>query len=60
MPTLFEKYNLGKMQVKNRVVMAPMGFSHTDADGAYSDRQIEYYVDRARGGLALSTLPQRW
>jgi len=51
MPTLFEKYNLGKMQVKNRVVMAPMGFSHTDADGAYSDRQIEYYVDRARGGF---------
>ncbi len=33
--------------------MNPMGFSHTDPDGGFSDRQIEYYVERARGGFGL-------
>ena len=53
MPTLFEKVKIGNLELKNRVVMAPMGFAHTDNDGAYSDRQIEYYVERARGGFGL-------
>jgi 2-enoate reductase len=33
--------------------MGPMGFAHTDCDGAYSDRQIEYYAERAKGGYGL-------
>jgi 2-enoate reductase len=53
MPTLFEKVKIGSLELKNRVVMDPMGFSHTDSDGGYSDRQIEYYVERARGEFGL-------
>ncbi|HHU63242.1 MAG TPA: FAD-dependent oxidoreductase [Clostridiales bacterium] len=53
MPTLFEKVKIGNLELKNRVVMNPMGFSHTDPDGGFSDRQIEYYVERARGGFGL-------
>ncbi|MGI6145622.1 MAG: FAD-dependent oxidoreductase [Clostridia bacterium] len=53
MATLFEKVKLGGLELKNRVVMDPMGFSHTNSDGGYSDRQIEYYVERAKGGFGL-------
>ncbi|MGI6778906.1 MAG: FAD-dependent oxidoreductase [Acetivibrionales bacterium] len=53
MATLFEKVKIGNLELKNRVVMDPMGFSHTDADGAYSDRQIDYYEERAKGGFGL-------
>lgn len=53
MPTLFEEVKIGNLELKNRVVMAPMGFAHTDPDGGYSERQIEYYVERARGGFGL-------
>ncbi|MFY9175126.1 MAG: FAD-dependent oxidoreductase [Peptococcia bacterium] len=53
MPTLFEEVNIGNLRLKNRLVMDPMGFAHTDSDGGYSDRQIEYYVERAKGGFGL-------
>lgn len=53
MATLFEKVKIGNLELKNRVVMDPMGFSHTDSDGGYSDRQIDYYVERAKGGFGL-------
>ena len=53
MATLFEKVTLGNLELKNRVVMCPMGFAHTDSDGGYSDRQIDYYVERAKGGFGL-------
>jgi 2-enoate reductase len=53
MATLFEKVKIGNLELKNRVVMAPMGFAHTDADGGYSDRQIDFYEERAKGGFGL-------
>ncbi len=53
MATLFEKVKIGNLELKNRVVMCPMGFAHTDLDGGYSDRQINYYVERAKGGFGL-------
>ena len=53
MAKLFEKNIIGGVELKNRLGMGPMGFGHTDADGGYSDRQIEYYVERAKGGYGL-------
>jgi 2-enoate reductase len=53
MATLFEKVKIGNLELKNRIVMAPMGFAHTDPDGGYSDRQIDYYEARAKGGFGL-------
>ncbi len=50
---LFDKTTIGGVELKNRLGMGPMGFGHTDADGAYSDRQITYYTERAKGGYAL-------
>ncbi|OIJ19253.1 2,4-dienoyl-CoA reductase [Anaerobacillus alkalidiazotrophicus] len=46
------KANIGKMKLRNRVFMAPMGTT-TDPDGGYSDRNIHYFTARAKGGIGL-------
>lgn len=50
---LFEPGKIGKMTVKNRIVMAAMGTMLTDLDGRLSQREIDYYVARAKGGTGL-------
>lgn len=51
---LFTPTTIGKMQMKNRLAMAPMGaFGLVDEYGCFSQRGIDYYVERAKGGLGL-------
>ncbi|WP_371362398.1 Cinnamate reductase [Sporomusa rhizae] len=51
---LFEPIKIGKLELKNRFVMAPMGPGGLcDADGTYNERGVEYYVERAKGGTGL-------
>jgi len=52
---LFEKGRIGKLEVKNRVVMAPMDIAQPEADGRLSHRAIDYYAARAKGGTGLIT-----
>jgi len=53
---LFEPGNIGVMQVKNRIVMAPMGVgAMAEADGNWTERVREFYIARARGGVGLIT-----
>jgi 2-enoate reductase len=53
---LFEPGKIGKMEVKNRIVMAAMGTRGLcELDGRISQRGIDYYVARARGGTGLIT-----
>lgn len=49
---LFSKGAIGKMKLKNRVVMAPMG-TKPMADGRYSYNAINYFEERAKGGTGL-------
>jgi len=49
---LFEPGKIGKMSLKNRIVMAPMG-RRDEPDGTVSQRSIDYYVARAKGGAGL-------
>lgn len=51
--TLFEKVKFGNLELKNRLVMAPMGFSTSGSDGGLSERHIQHFVERARGGFGL-------
>lgn len=51
---LFQRGNIGSMELKNRIIMAPMG-NVADIDGGFSKRQIDYYTERARGGVGLVT-----
>lgn len=47
---LLQTGNIGKMELRNRVFMAPMGTA-TEPDGSFSDRAIRYYEERAKGAL---------
>jgi 2,4-dienoyl-CoA reductase-like NADH-dependent reductase (Old Yellow Enzyme family)/thioredoxin reductase len=50
---LFSPGKLGGLTVKNRVVMAPMLVSYGLASGEVSQRLIDYYEARARGGVGI-------
>jgi 2-enoate reductase len=53
-PYLFEKGYIGDVEIKNRIVMAPMGSPGlTEHTGTFSDRFIDYYERRAVGGTGL-------
>lgn len=51
---LFEPGKIGTMELKNRILMAPMGIGAlAEPDGRLSERAIEYYTARARGGAGM-------
>ena len=51
---LFEQVNIGKVELKNRFAMAPMGpLGLADAEGGFNQRGIDYYTERAKGGTGL-------
>jgi 2,4-dienoyl-CoA reductase-like NADH-dependent reductase (Old Yellow Enzyme family)/thioredoxin reductase len=50
---IFEPANIGTMQLKNRIVMPPMGTNYAEAGGAVSERMLDYYGARAGGGVGL-------
>lgn len=50
---LFESGKIGKLSIKNRIVMASMAHRLLEQDGNISLRAIEYYAARARGGVGL-------
>ncbi|MFC1920447.1 FAD-dependent oxidoreductase [Chloroflexota bacterium] len=53
-PKLFEPVNIGKVTIKNRIAMAPMGIvGLTNQDGSLTQRAVDYYVERAKGGTGL-------
>ena len=53
MMKLFEPGKIGKLFIKNRIVMAAMGAFLAELDGRLSQRGIDYYVARARSGTGL-------
>lgn len=48
---LLEPARLGPVEVRNRMVMAPMENLFNHADGSVSQTLIDYYAERARGGV---------
>ncbi len=51
---LFEHVKIGKLELKNRFAMAPMGpLGLGDAEGGFNQRGRDYYVERAKGGTGL-------
>ncbi|HBK53160.1 MAG TPA: NADH oxidase, partial [Syntrophomonas wolfei] len=52
-PELFSPAYIGQLLVKNRIVMAPMLVSYASPDGEVSERLLNYYEARARGGAGL-------
>jgi len=54
--TLFEPGSIGKMTLKNRIIMAPISTNLAGGDGTVSDELIFHYAERARGGVGLITV----
>lgn len=53
-PFIFRAGKIGTAKMKNRLIMAPMGIGAlTGFDGLFTDRAIDYYEERARGGVGL-------
>ena len=48
---MFESGFLGPLKVKNRLIMAPMGTRMASEIGGVTQRQIDYYAERAKGGV---------
>ena len=54
--TLLSPIRIGSMEVKNRFVVPPMGTCFANPDATVSQRMIDYYSTRAKGGFGLITI----
>jgi 2,4-dienoyl-CoA reductase-like NADH-dependent reductase (Old Yellow Enzyme family)/thioredoxin reductase len=50
---LFEVGSIGSLYLKNRIVMPAMGTSMASQSGFVTERMINYYAERAKGGVGL-------
>ncbi len=50
---LFEPGSIGSMSLKNRLVMPPMATNFGTKEGMVTQRTIDYYEERAKGGVGL-------
>jgi 2,4-dienoyl-CoA reductase (NADPH2) len=52
---LFEPCYIGKVEIKNRLMMSPMTTNFSQ-DGFVTDEMIAYFEERAKGGVGLITV----
>ena len=50
---LFTPFKIGSMEVKNRIVFSPIGINVSNIDGTIANDEIDYYEERARGGVGM-------
>jgi 2,4-dienoyl-CoA reductase-like NADH-dependent reductase (Old Yellow Enzyme family)/thioredoxin reductase len=55
---LFEPYHVGRLELKNRLVMTAMSTRLAGPRGQVTDRMIEYYSPRAAGGVGMVTVEE--
>ncbi|HEX8521043.1 MAG TPA: alkene reductase [Tepidisphaeraceae bacterium] len=51
---MFGKFQLGHVELQNRIVMAPMTRARADRQGVVGDIHAEYYAQRASAGLIIT------
>jgi N-ethylmaleimide reductase len=54
MATFFDPLKAGKLELKNRIVMAPMTRSRANDEGVQPAYVADYYAQRADGGLLIT------
>ena len=60
---LLEHIKIGKMEIKNRMVMSPVSTNLASDFGSVTKRFIDHYVERAKGGVGLviiESTPIEW
>ena len=55
--SLFSPVRIGKVELRNRLVMLPMTTGYTEADESVGSRFIDFFEARARGGAGLIIVP---
>ena len=62
LPHLFSPIKIGSLEVKNRVVLAPLDVGLHGPEGEVTDRYIDFLVERARGetGLLITEFTSVW
>ncbi len=51
---IFQPGKIGKLRIKNRVIMSPMNVGgNNESDGCLSQRGVDYFVERAKGGTGM-------
>ena len=53
---LFSSFHIGPLKMQNRIVMPPMATNYATSEGFVTERQIAYYVERAKGGVGYITV----
>ena len=52
-PKLLEPGTIGRWDIPNRIVMAPMGTLNADNEGFITDRSIRFYIEQAKGQMGI-------
>ncbi|WP_445168455.1 oxidoreductase [Mycolicibacterium sp. Dal123E01] len=55
-PNLLRPGRIGRMELRNRLVMSPMETMYGTSDGLPSERTRDYFAARAKGGVGLITV----
>lgn len=50
---LFTPFKVGNMEVKNRIGMSPMGTNSSFTNGRKDTQEIDYFIERAKGGAGI-------
>ncbi|MCD7886009.1 MAG: NAD(P)/FAD-dependent oxidoreductase [Clostridiales bacterium] len=53
---IFSPLTIKRTTIRNRIAMTPMGTNYGETSGEMSPRHINYYVERAKGGVGLIIL----
>ncbi|MFI3208347.1 MAG: FAD-dependent oxidoreductase [Eubacteriales bacterium] len=58
---LFDSYKIGKLTMKNRFYMSAMAsLCEVDEDMCYTDSTVNYYAERAKGGVGMIITGANW
>jgi 2,4-dienoyl-CoA reductase-like NADH-dependent reductase (Old Yellow Enzyme family) len=52
-PHLFQPFQLGGLRLKNRLAMSQMTMNYATREGFCTERLIDHYLERAKGGVGL-------
>ena len=55
-PKIFEPITVKRTTIRNRIAMTPMGTNYGETSGEMSNRHMNYYSLRAKGGTGLIIL----
>ncbi len=52
-PHIFSPLTIKRTTFRNRIAMTPMGTNYGETSGEMSSRHMNYYIERAKGGVGL-------